>query len=162
MTFFLFSLAVFMLFWQMVLLGRYEFLSGKSLPFWLPCLIGAVVVAAIAVIWGRLAKVGIWSGIPLAMIFGVFAFGLLSGMAANMNYVYDTAEPVRYESVIYVKDRDMNHKSPDRYTFDLIVDGKKITLDVSREAYERYEVGDTFSFFKYQGAFQEPFYLAGS
>ena len=51
-----------------------------------------------------------------------------------------------------------HRKSPDSYEFEMTVDGKTFDLEVGRREYKKYEVGDTYTFKEYKGAFGKPFY----
>ena len=80
-------------------------------------------------------------------------------MITNLNYLLDFSEPKYYSAVIEDKDFDHHRKSPDSYEFKLTADGKSFYLEVPRSTYKAYDVGDTYSFKKYNGAFGKPFFL---
>ena len=77
-----------------------------------------------------------------------------------MNYVLDTKGPQQYTAVIEDKDYTHYRKGPDSYEFRVTVDGETFDLNVSVLEYDRYEIGDTYTFYCYEGAFGKPFYLA--
>ncbi len=138
----------------------YTFLSGSIFPFWLPALPIAVCVSGYK-LWGwiRFDKKR-WNLVVVAVIMGACVFFYASSCINFANYALDRSEPVRQESMIYGKRADRSRKTLGSYKFEIRVDGKTFSIDVSREDYNYYQVGDTFSFAEYQGAFGEPFYLA--
>jgi hypothetical protein len=138
----------------------YTFLSGSIFPFWLPALAIAVCVGGYK-LWGwiRLDKKR-WDLVLAAVIMGACVFFYASSFINFANYALDRSEPVRQESIIYEKTAIHKRKTPDRHKFEIRANGKIFSIEVSREEYNYYQVGDTFSFAEYQGAFGEPFYLA--
>jgi hypothetical protein len=68
---------------------------------------------------------------------------------------------VERQAVIEEKNVVRHRKSPDSYEFELTEDGESFVLKVDREEYQRYEVGDTYTFKAYKGAFGKPFCVAG-
>ena len=62
------------------------------------------------------------------------------------------------QAVIEDKHVHRNAKSTDTYEFEMTVDGESFDLNVGEREYKRYEVGDTYTFKEYKGAFGKPFY----
>ena len=89
------------------------------------------------------------------LIFSAF-FYLFS---SHLNYALDFYPPVECEAIIEDKDINRHRKGPDDYELIVTIDGKRITMDVSSEEYRRYDIGDTYTFYRYQGAFNIPFYF---
>ena len=152
--------AFIMLFWQTVRGFEYTFLDGAFIPFWLPSLIFALLAMIPLTVWLAYKKIGLWWCVAFVLIVGGAAFFIANGFANNLNYVCDTSAPVQYEGVILKKDMDMHVKGPSSYSFVIDMDGERVSLEVSSSMFWECEIGDAFSFVKYQGAFDEPFYLA--
>lgn len=92
----------------------------------------------------------------------VFSFTLVG--IQQLNYALDTTEPTEYSAVIEGKNVPrlrINQKSEKgiNYYFLLGVEEGSCDMKVGRSVYHSYEVGDTFSVYRYEGAFGIPFYL---
>ena len=90
---------------------------------------------------------------------------ILVTYAYHLNYALDFSPPQEYSSVIVDKDRNthigrQSHKLPTTYEFTVMADGKKYDLAVTRDEYYRYDKGDTYYFYRYEGALGEPFFLS--
>lgn len=89
---------------------------------------------------------------------------LMVPYAYHLNYALDFSPPQEYSSVIVDKDRNSHtgrrRRLPTTYEFTVIADGKKYDLAVTREEYNRYDEGDTYYFYRYEGALGEPFFLS--
>ena len=105
----------------------------------------------------KLRPIGTFIGMILIFAF-LFAFGFCM-IGTHLNYVLDTTPPVPCEAVIEDKEIEHHRKSPDTYEFIVTIDEKRIPLDVSSEEYHRYDIGDTYAFYRHQGAFNIPFYF---
>jgi len=94
------------------------------------------------------------------------AFALTGPFAIHLNYALDFSPPEEYSSVIDDKelDRDIRigkeHQNPTTYKFTVMADGKEYDLTVTRDEYYRYDEGDTYCFYRYEGALGEPFFLS--
>ena len=94
------------------------------------------------------------------------AFALTGPFAIHLNYALDFSPPEEYSSVIDDKelDRDIRigkeHQNPTTYKFTVMADGKKYELAVTCDEYYRYDEGDTYCFYRYEGALGEPFFLS--
>lgn len=91
--------------------------------------------------------------------------GFIVTYAFHLNYALDFSPPEEYSSVIVDKDRNSHigrsrRKLPTTYKFTVVADGKKYELAVTREEYNRYDEGDTYYFYRYEGALGEPFFLS--
>ena len=94
------------------------------------------------------------------------AFAITGPYAVHLNYALDFSPPEEYSSVIVDKelDRDLRigkeHRAPTTYKFTVMADGKKYELAVTCDEYYRYDEGDTYCFYRYEGALGEPFFLS--
>ena len=94
------------------------------------------------------------------------AFAITGPYAVHLNYALDFSPPEEYSSVIVDKelDRDLRigkeHLDPTTYKFTVMADGKKYELAVTGDEYYRYDEGDTYYFYRYEGALGEPFFLS--
>jgi hypothetical protein len=79
---------------------------------------------------------------------------------SHLNYVLDFNEPTERAAVIVEKDYTYHSKGADTYEVKFMLDGEEIWLEVDVVEYETHEVGDTFKFEQYHGAFNKPFYIA--
>ena len=91
--------------------------------------------------------------------------GFIVTYAFHLNYALDFSPPEEYSSVIVDKDRNthigrQSRKLPTTYEFTIVADGKKYELAVTRDEYYRYDEGDTYDFYRYEGALGEPFFLS--
>ena len=140
--------------------GAYTFYDEPFLPFWrISLILGAVIGVFLTakLVW-RNQKWGI-----RLLSFVVFAFIAAGGVmitAVNLNYLLDFQHPVEKRAIIEEKDVTRYTKSADSYEFEITVDGETFELEVDWLEYQRYEVGDTYTFYEYKGAFGKPFYIA--
>lgn len=91
-----------------------------------------------------------------ACLISIFSFLAIG----HLNYALDTKGPRPCIAVIENKDIEHHRKGPDTYEFRVTVDGKSFDLDVTFVEYHSYEVGETYTFSYYEGAFGKAFYLA--
>lgn len=98
------------------------------------------------------------------LLFTFIVHRILVTYAYHLNYALDFSPPQEYSSVIVDKDRNSHtgrrRRLPTTYEFTVIADGKKYDLAVTREEYNRYDEGDTYCFYRYEGALGEPFFLS--
>jgi hypothetical protein len=139
--------------------SAYSFYEEPFIPFWEICLaVGLLVSVFVTVKW-------IWKGTGWGGRIGsivvctcmVFLFCWIP--LCHLNYLLDF-EPTEIHAVIEEKEKVRHRKSPDSYEFEMTVDGETFDLEVGRREYNRYEVGDTYTFYEYKGAFGKPFYIA--
>ena len=91
------------------------------------------------------------------------AFAITGPYAVHLNYALDFSPPQEYSSVIVDTDSDLNlgrYKGPSTYEFTVMADGKEYDLAVTRDEYYRYDEGDTYYFYRYEGALGEPIFLS--
>lgn len=138
----------------------YTFASSKSMPFWGIALIigiGSGIFYIVKIQKDEKNKAGIFIGLFTA----VAVFLIVSVYSSHLNYILDTSEPIQVEAEIWEKDVHRRSKGSDEYSFVVIVDGKHYKIKVSSTEYKKYNQGDMYGFYKYNGAFGEPFYLPG-
>jgi hypothetical protein len=143
---------------NLLVTANYTFAADES-PILIVCAILGVIGGAIFTFRYYRHKYKILPKIGLSLCFAVFFWGIAMFTAFHMNYLFDTKPPVECEAVIEDKDVDRNRKGPDDYELIVTIDGKRITMEVSSEEYRRYDIGDTYTFYRYQGAFNIPFYF---
>ena len=141
---------------------RYTFVNGIT-----PSLLIVPTVAGLAVSIlftfvfrvhnKKLHPIGSFIGaIFLFALLYAFGFGMIG---AQLNYILDTNPPTPCEAIVEDKDVEYNSKSPDTYELIVTVDGKQRALTVSSNEYYSYDIGDTYTFYRHQGAFDIPFYF---
>lgn len=75
------------------------------------------------------------------------------GFTAQVNYVFDRAEPTSCEAVVEEMRISTSSKSPDTYDLTVVLpDGQTQELSVAQEFYEQTEIGDTVTVETYSGA----------
>ena len=140
--------------------SAYSFYKEPFAPFWEICLaLGLAVGIFVTVKW--VWKGTGWGGrIGSMVLCTVLVFFLCCISLCHLNYLLDFQPPAEIHAVIEEKDITRHRKGPDSYKFELTVDGESFDLEVGKREYKRYEVGDTYTFKEYKGAFGKPFYIA--
>lgn len=140
--------------------SAYSFYKEPFTPFWEICLaLGLAVGVFVTAKW--FWKGTGWGGRLGSMVLcTVLVFFLCCVSLCHLNYLLDFEPPTEKQAVIEEKQVHRNAKSLDSYEFELTVDGESFDLEVRKREYRRYEVGDTYTFKEYKGAFGKPFYLA--
>ena len=140
--------------------SAYSFYKEPFIPFWeISLALGLAVGIFVTVKW--VWKGTGWGGrIGSLVLCTVLAFFLCWIPLCHLNYLLDFEPPAEKQAVIEEKDVVRHRKSPDSYEFELTVDGESFDLEVGWSEYGRYEVGDTYTFKAYKGAFGKPFYMA--
>ena len=139
--------------------SAYFFYEESFVPFWEICLaVGLFVSVFVTVKWvwkgtGWVGRIGSLA-LCTCMVF-LFCWTPL----CHLNYLLDP-QPTEIHAVIEKKEKVRHRKSPDSYEFEMTVDGETFDLEVGRREYNRYEVGDTYTFKEYKGVFGKPFYMA--
>ena len=139
--------------------SAYFFYEESFVPFWEICLaVGLLVSVFVTVkwVWKGTGWVGRIGSLALCTCM-VFLFCWIP--LCHLNYLLDP-QPTEIHAVIEEKEKVRHRKSPDSYEFEMTVDGETFDLEVGRREYDRYEVGDTYTFKEYKGAFGKPFYIA--
>ena len=140
--------------------SAYSFYKEPFTPFWEICLaLGLAVGVFVTVKW--VWKGTGWGGrLGSLVLCTVLVFFLCCVSLCHLNYLLDFEPPAERQAVVVEKQVHRNAKSLDSYEFELTVDGESFDLEVRKREYKRYEVGDTYTFKEYKGAFGKPFYLA--
>jgi hypothetical protein len=142
--------------------NRFTF-SEASFPFLAPSIaLGVLIAGAVFIIFinggekkfSKGNKIGIFCIACFVSVFVAWA-GI-----ASFNYVLDFSEPQAYRVTIEDKDYTRRRKGVDSYEFTITADGKKLDIEVSWREFDSYEIGDTYTVNRYNGAFGEPFFIA--
>lgn len=138
----------------------YSFVHEPFLPFWeISLVLGVALAVFVMMKWCRKGtKAGGRIGGILA--FSFLFFCLIMILICHANFLLDFHEPTEQVARIEEKDTDYNRNGPDTYKFKVVTGGESFYLEVSLLEYEQYEVGDTYTFRQYEGAFGTPFYIA--
>lgn len=154
-----------MLFSSVGLLYRldYAFIDLGFSPLWvIPLIISIGVGIWIPTTWCDKSTM-LHTRIGYIILCAFLAFTITGPYAVHLNYVLDFSPPEKYSSVIVDTDSDLNlgrYKGPRTYEFTVMADGKKYDLAVTRDEYYCYDEGDTYYFYRYEGALGEPFFLS--
>lgn len=143
---------------NLMLTANYTF-AGSNTAILIASAFLGILAGTFFTIWCFHHKYKILPLIGLSLGFSIFFTCCFIFSAFHLNYLFDTHPPVECEAVIEDKDVDRNRKGPDDYELIVTIEGKRITMDVSSEEYRRYDIGDTYTFYRYQGAFNIPFYF---
>ena len=139
----------------------YVFVDGSSFPFWkFDLSLGIIIGVVLFVILINRDKKHIGRLLLVSVGIALLSALIVSSYTANLNYMLDSNQPVEYAATIVEKDMVTHRKAPTTYEFDLTVEGEELDLEVGFLDYNNYEVGDTYTVKKYQGAFYVPFYCA--
>ncbi len=138
--------------------SHYSYSSGAFMPFWEISLVIGIIVGIVYWFYHKAKNnsnhwIFVFTWVLMTFIIANF-------YASHLNYILDTNEPRQCIAVIEDKEQIHHRKSADSYEFQLTVDGETFDLDVPRTEYHEYEIGDTYVFTRYQGAFNEPFFIA--
>ena len=143
---------------NLLVTANYTFADDES-PILIVCAVLGVIGGAIFTFWYFRHKYKILPKIGLSLCFAVFFWAVFMFSAFHLNYLFDTKPPVECEAVIEDKDINRHRKGPDDYELIVTIDGKRVSMEVSSDEYHRYDIGDTYTFYRYQGAFDIPFYF---
>ena len=144
----------------------YAFIDLGFSPLWvIPLVISVGVGIWAPTIWCDKSTM-LHTRIGYIFLCAFLAFALTGPFTIHLNYALDFSPPQEYSSVIDDKELDMDirigkeHQNPTTYKFTVMADGKKYKLAVTRDEYYRYDEGDTYCFYRYEGALGEPFFLS--
>ena len=139
----------------------YSFEDFSDSPLWIiPAALGICVGAFTVIKWcdkstKTLARLGYFllCAFLVCMIIGLYAI--------HLNYALNFTPPQDYSATIEDKHWSKRRRNPtDDYTFKVSIDGKTYRFEVTRDEYYRYDEGDTYYFYRYEGALGEPFFLS--
>ena len=143
-----------------VTVKAYSFYKEPFTPFWEICLTLGLAVGIFVTVKWFWRGTG-WGGRIGSLVLCTVLVFLLSWMTlCHLNYLLDFQPPAQKQAVIEKKEINRNAKSSDTYDFEMTVDGESFELRIGRREYNKYEVGDTYTFKAYKGAFGKPFYMA--
>ena len=153
----------FLLFFNDMRMYNYIGSERGSIMFWLPALIIGAVVGALAgylLFTGKAELKDNRKSEKIACIFlAWFMFFALAWSSINhLNFVLDESEPLKMEQKIIDKDKDTGGDSTDYYLI-VEINGERTEISVYGQDYKEYEIGDTLTFYYYEGAFNVPFYV---
>lgn len=154
-----------MLFSSVGLLYRldYAFIDLGFSPLWvIPLIISIGVGIWVPTTWCDKSTM-LHTRIGYIFLCAFLAFVITGPYAVHLNYALDFSPPEEYSSVIVDTYSDLNlgrYKGPSTYEFTVMADGKEYDLAVTRDEYYRYDEGDTYYFYRYEGALGEPFFLS--
>ena len=144
----------------------YAFIDLGFSPLWvIPLVISVGVGIWAPTIWCDTSTM-LHTRIGYILLCAMLVFAITGSFAIHLNYALDFSPPEECSSVIDDKelDRDIRigkeHQNPTTYKFTVMADGKKYELAVIRDEYYRYDEGDTYCFYRYEGALGEPFFLS--
>lgn len=144
----------------------YAFIDLGFSPLWvIPLVISVGVGIWAPTIWCDTSAM-LHTRIGYILLCAMLVFAITGSFAIHLNYALDFSPPEEYSSVIDDKklDRDIRigkeHRDPTNYKFTVMADGKEYDLAVTRDEYYRYDEGDTYCFYRYEGALGEPFFLS--
>lgn len=136
----------------------YRFINGTSL-FWLIALLVGIPLGVLMTV-RKIRNAGTSSRILSVLVGCLLSVFLLHTLLLHLNYALDFDASVEYTSVIEDKEYERRHKGGNIHKLKVTADGESFYLRVNSLEYDRYEVGDEYSFQKYGGAFGVPFYVA--
>ena len=145
-------------FMNLLATANYTFADDET-PLLIVSAVLGITIGSIVTLMLFRHKYKILAIIGLSLCFAIFFTSIFMLSASHLNYLFDTKPPVECEAVIEDKDVDRNRKGPDDYELIVTIDGKRITMEVSSDEYHRYDIGDTYTFYRHQGAFDIPFYF---
>jgi len=105
-------------------------------------------------------KYGFGKCVGYFVLFAVLIGAMTWSTTVHLNYALDFSQPKQYSEVIVDKEIDYNRRGPVDYEFKLTIDGEQEEIGVPKTEYYKYDIGDTYSFSKYKGAFGVPFYTS--
>ena len=144
----------------------YAFIDLGFSPLWVIPLVISVGVGIWAPTTWCDKSTMLHTRIGYILLCAMLVFAITGPYAVHLNYALDFSQPQEYSSVIDDKELDMDirigqeHKNPTTYEFTVMADGKKYELAVTYDDYYRYDEGDTYYFYRYEGALGEPFFLS--
>ena len=140
---------------------RYSFVDVILFPLWYVAL-GLGVIVGVALDVALIKKVGdIKLRIAVFLIFTFVAFMIFGFALGHINHIFDSSEAVRYYVEIEDKDIDLNRRAPDRYDFEVTVNGDTFDIQVPLSDFYSLDVGDSYVIEYHEGALGEPYYIAG-
>lgn len=96
----------------------------------------------------------------IGIFFAVFilVFGTPIMVVTNTNYIFDKSVGEPIQSIVTEKDSSYRRRSGSHYYLTLQIDGEEIDMEVEKVVYICYDVGDTITLYKHEGALRYPYY----
>ena len=139
---------------------RFSYEAGVFLPLWQVWLgIGAAFGIFVWIKW-LWKKHKFWGQVGYFLLTVFLTFLALGVFAAAANYALDFSEPRPIDIVIEDQDIDRHRKGPDDYQLIFTLEGTEYSVNVPYQEFRRYEIGDTYRIYRYNGALGEPFFVA--
>lgn len=147
--------------WSISLSYKYYFLNKGGATFWSIAIFAGITAGLVVLIVNKSSGKRFEECLPQVLVYFIIVLLLVYTYSSNLNYVFDDSA---VECCVVIEDKDYinRRKGRDKYEFIMTVDGEYIELDVGSSVYHDYEIGDTYRFTRYEGAFGIPFYLAGT
>lgn len=136
----------------------YCFINDTSLFWQIALLVG--IPLGVLITARKIRNASTASRILCVLVGCLLSVFLVRTVLLHLNYALDFDGSVEYTSVIEDKEYERRHKRGNTYKFKVTAGGESFYLRVNSLEYDRYEVGDEYSFHKYGGAFGVPFYVA--
>lgn len=96
----------------------------------------------------------------LSLILAFFVFMGTLGILRTVNYAFDFEEPQHIEVTVIDKKYIRYRKAPDQCKLKIKIDGNEYWIQVFDNTYESYDKGDKLIIEKYDGLFNEEFFIA--
>lgn len=138
--------------------NAYSFYKEPFISFWEISLILGLALGILFTVKFVWKNSGVGGRIGSIALGTLLSFFLIWVSLCHLNYLLDFHPPAEIHAVIEEKEISRHSKGPDSYEFEMTVDGETFELEVGFFEYLQYEVGDTYTFKEYQGAFRKPFY----
>ena len=141
----------------------YAFIDLGFSPLWVIPLVISVGVGILAPTTWCDKSTMLHTRIGYIFLCAMLVFAITGSFAIHLNYALDFSPPEEYSSVIvdtYSKLNLGRHDGPTTYEFTVMADGKEYNLPITGDEYYRYDEGDTYCFYRYEGALGEPFFLS--
>ena len=134
--------------------------SPGGLHFWVLALIFGVVCGIVALIlWFAEIFVPddntVGNAIGWVIVVAFAAFFMFMSTAQHLNYALDTEPPE--EATVIITQKEISGSKSVHYELFFWYDGEERTLEVGRDEYALYEIGDRFDIEICQGAFDDAF-----
>jgi hypothetical protein len=141
---------------------RYAYENRVLFPFWYVFVIMGVCLSLAITphCKSKYQKKGASNQIGNFLIWALVISLLLCCSCNILNHALDNSEPQVIEVIVLDHDAHSSYKS--RATWELVVSicDEIYHIEVPYRVYCQYTVGDTYRVYRYEGAFNQPFYLA--
>lgn len=142
---------------------RYYFYDDKgAFPFgWIALAVTVILlIVGACLLYKKRSYVSPILCVVILLVVGALLFLVTHPILEHLNCLLDPTPPIEYTATVERKEHHHNTKLPDSFEFQISANGQILDLEVQENIYNRYEVGDTYRFYKYYGAFGKSFYLS--